>query len=324
VKIIRLADSSAEPPLVHDTAPQPEPGQGEVLIRVCAAAVMPTELFWYPTSHTKSGVKRSRAIPGHEFSGVVASASPKAGNLEPGLEVFGMNDWFADGAMAEYCVAPVSAVASKPPRLSHAEAASVPISALTAWQGLLDRAKIRSGERVLVHGGAGAVGAYAVQLARLHGARVTATASAGDAAFVRELGAEQVIDYRASRFEQWVSDMDVVFDTVGGETLGRSWGVLKEHGRMITIASAEENAIDPRSKEAFFTVEPSRKQLTLIANLLETGELRPFVSAVVPLSRAPEVFAGAVPRQHRGKVVVSLADANQVEGIMTQSKWESA
>lgn len=312
MKIVRLADSSAEPALVHDIAPQPEPGQDEVLIRVFAAAVTPAELAWYPTSHTKSGARRSRAVPGHEFSGVVASTSSKAGGPEPGLEVFGMNDWFTEGAMAEYCIAPVSAVASKPLRLSHAEAASVPISALAAWQGLLDRAKIKAGERVLVHGAAGAVGAYAVQLARLHGARVTATVSAGDTAFVKELGAEQVIDYRASRFEQCVSDMDVVFDTVGGETLRRSWSILKQQGRMITIASTEANATDPRSKEAFFIVEPSQRQLTLIANMLETGELRPFVAAVVPLSQAPEAFARAVPRQHRGKVVVSLADTSQI------------
>jgi NADPH:quinone reductase-like Zn-dependent oxidoreductase len=218
-----------------------------------------------------------------------------------------MNDWFSDGAMAEYCVAPVSAVAPKPLRLSHAEAASVPISALTAWQGLLDRARVQAGDRVLVHGGAGAVGAYAVQLARLHGARVIATASAGDAAFVREMGAEQVIDYRASRFEQCVSDIDVVFDTVGGETLRRSWSVLKPQGRMITIASTEENAADPQSKEAFFIVEPSRKQLSLIANLLDTAELCAVVDSVVPLSRAPEAYADAVPRQHRGKLVVSFA-----------------
>jgi NADPH:quinone reductase-like Zn-dependent oxidoreductase len=308
VKVVRLADSAGEPALVQDVAPQPEPDQDEVLIRVCAAAVMPTELHWYPTSHTKSGAKRLGAVPGHEFSGVVAATGQREGSLDLGLEVFGMNDWFSDGAMAEYCVAPVSAVAPKPLRLSHAEAASVPISALTAWQGLLDRARIQSGERVLVHGGAGSVGAYAIQLARLHGARVIATASAADATFVRELGAEEVIDYRASRFEPYAGGVDVVFDTVGGETLKRSWNVLKPEGRMITIASAEENAADPRSKEAFFIVEASRKQLTLIANLLETGTLRSFVDTVVPLSRAPEAYAGILPRQHRGKAVVSFAD----------------
>jgi NADPH:quinone reductase-like Zn-dependent oxidoreductase len=280
------------------------------LIRVCAAAITPTELRWYPTSHTKSGGTRLGAIPSHEFSGVVAAIGDGVDGLEVGSEVFGMNDWFANGALAEYCVAPVSSVARKPFKLTHVEAASVPISALTAWQGLRDRAKIQSGERVLVHGGAGAVGAYAVQLARLHGAHVIATASSVDAAFVKSLGAEQVIDYRTCRFEQCVSGIDVVFDTVGGETLKRSWSVLKTHGRMITIAAVEENSTDARSKEAFLIVEPSGKQLTVIAELLETGELRPFVDAVVPLARAPEAYAGKVPRRHPGKVVVSVAGQN--------------
>jgi NADPH:quinone reductase-like Zn-dependent oxidoreductase len=310
MQVVRLDDSATGPLLVQDNAPQPQPGRDELLIRVYAAGVTPTELLWYPTSHTKSGQKRSGAVPGHEFSGVISAKGANGGSPEVGLEVFGMNDWFSDGAMAEYCVASVSAVARKPPRLSHAEAASVPIGALTAWQGLLDRAKIQSGELVLVHGGAGAVGAYAVQLARLHGARVIATASGADASFVRELGAELVIDYRTSRFEQYATEMDVVFDTVGGETLQRSWSVLKPHGRMVTIAAAEEYTTDARTKEAYFIVEPNQKQLAVVADLLQIGQLRPFVDAVVPLSRASEAFAGSVVRKHPGKVVVSVADSN--------------
>lgn len=310
MKVVRVDSWAPGRALVPCTAPKPHPGQDELLIRVCAAALTPTELLWYPTWHTKSGGTRLGAVPSHEFSGVVAAIGDGVDGVEVGLEVFGMNDWFANGAMAEYCVAPVSSVARKPITLSHAEAASVPISALTAWQGLFDRAKIQSGERVLVHGGAGAVGAYAVQLARLHGAHVIATASSSDAAFVKSLGAERIIDYRASRFERCVSGIDVVFDTVGGETLERSWSVLNTHGRMVTIAAVEENSAGARSKEAFFIVEPSGKQLTAIAELLETGELRPFVDTVVPLARAPEAYAGKVPRQHPGKVVVSVADKN--------------
>jgi len=310
VKVVRLNGaapglSHEAPALVLDTGARPEPGEGELLIRVCAAGVTPTELLWYPTSHTKSGGTRSGAVPGHEFSGSIAAAGQNSGSLEMGFDVFGMNDWFSDGAMAEYCVAPVSAVVRKPPGLSHAEAASVPIGALTAWQGLLERAKMRYGERVLVHGGAGAVGAYAVQLARLHGARVIATASAADTGFVKMLGAEQVIDYRASRFEQLVSGLDIVFDTVGGDTLQRSWSVLGPRGRMITIAAGEENSTDVRTKEAFFIVEPNQKQLAAIAGLLQSRQLRPFVGAVIPLSRAPEAYAGKARGRQRGKVVVS-------------------
>ena len=193
--------------------------------------------------------------------------------------------------------------------LSHADAASVPISALTAWQGLLDRARLKSGDRVLVHGGAGAVGIFAVQLARLHGAHVTATASEANAEFVRSLGAEQVIDYRSGRFEEHAGHMDVVFDTVGGETLQRSWTVLKPDGRMVTIVSSEENPADPRTKAAFFIVEPNQKQLCLVAELLETGRLRTVVDTIVPLASAADAYSGKLPH-HRGKIVVAVANAN--------------
>src|SRR5262249_43402400 len=156
-----------------------------------------TERGWHPTSHTKSGEPRIGAVPSHEFSGEA---------------VFGMNDWYADGALAEFCVTRPEWIAPKPRTLSHIEAATVPISALTAWQGVFDPAKIRAGERLLVHGGAGSVGAFVVQLARRAGARVTATASARNIEFVKSLGAERAIDYRT---EQAAGEFDVVFDTVG-------------------------------------------------------------------------------------------------------------
>jgi NADPH:quinone reductase-like Zn-dependent oxidoreductase len=159
---MRVVQSVEGPVLKDGSAVQPAPGVGELLIRVCAAGVTTTELPWYPTSHNKDGSARVGAVPGHEFSGVVPGAGDEAGRVEIGQDVFGMNDWFADGALAEFCIAPLSSVAAKPRNLSHAEAASVPIGALTAWQGLFDHAKLQSGERVLVHGGAGAVGVFAI------------------------------------------------------------------------------------------------------------------------------------------------------------------
>ena len=303
---MHLADSDGPAELVEEHVPQPKPGRGELLIRVYAAGVTPTELLWYPTSHTKTGEKRSRAVPGHEFSGVIAALGQDVTGLDTGQEVYGMNDWFSDGAMAEYCVTQPSFVAPKPRRLTHVEAASVPIGALTAWQGLFERARLQAGERVLVHGAAGAVGIYALQLACYRGAHVTATASARNSEFVSQLGAEQVIDYRAVRFEESVRDMDVVFDTVGGETLRRSWGVLTPRGRMITIAAAEEAPTDDRVKQAFFIVEPNREQLARIGNLLDEGHLQPVVDAVLPLSHASTAYTGQVgQRQGRGKMVVS-------------------
>jgi NADPH:quinone reductase-like Zn-dependent oxidoreductase len=228
--------------------------------------------------------------------------------FEIGQEVYGMNDWFSDGALAEYCITQPNSVAPKPRRLTHVEAASVPIGALTAWQGLFDRGRLQRGEHVLVHGGAGAVGIFAIQLARFRGAHVTTTTSARNLEFVSALGAEQVIDYGAVRFEEMVSGIDIVFDTVGGETLERSWSVLKPGGRMITIAANAEGTTNDRVKQAFFIVEPNRDQLTQVGNLLEAGDIHPVVDAVLPLAQASAAFMGEVKRRRgRGKIVVSVA-----------------
>src|SRR6266850_334268 len=178
--------------------------------------------------------------------------------------------------------------------------------ALTTWQGLVDRAGLAAGQRVLIHGAAGGVGTFAVQLARWRGARVTATASAANLDFVRSLGADEVIDYRAERFEDVVRHVDVVFDTVGGETLERSWSVLKPGGRLVTVAASGERTTDERIRAAYFIVEPSRTQLVEIARLIDGGALRPVVGAVFPLAEARQAY------QHkpvRGKVVLRVVDA---------------
>jgi NADPH:quinone reductase-like Zn-dependent oxidoreductase len=290
--------------LAETSAPQPAPGDGELLIRVFAAGVTPTELLWYPTTHTKTGEARMGAIPGHEFSGVIAAVGSGVEGFAAGEEVFGLNDWFADGATAEYCLTKATFVAAKPARLSHVEAASVPIGVLTAWQGLFDRASLQPGERLLVHGGAGSVGLFAVQLGNYRGAHVIATASARDSEFVTRLGAQQVIDYRKGRFEESVGKVDVVLDTVGGEILERSWAVLKPGGRMVTVAAEEEKA--ERAKSAFFIVEPNASQLGAIAELLQSGQIRTGVAAVVPFSLAADAYGGRVQKSGRGKIVVDV------------------
>jgi NADPH:quinone reductase-like Zn-dependent oxidoreductase len=302
MKAMRLMSGAT---LVEKSIPQPVPGKGEVLVRVYASGVTPTELGWYPTTHTKAGEVRSGAVPGHEFSGVVAAMGEGVSGFEVGQVIYGMNDWFDDGATAEFCVSLASSIAEKPKRLTHEEAASVPIGALTAWQGLFDRGKLKAGERVLVHGGSGAVGIFAVQLARARGAHVVATASAHNLEFVLGLGADEVIDYRRERFEDRVGRVDVVFDTVGGETLERSLGVLNEGGRMITIVSEVENTDDPRLKKAFFIVEPNQAQLVQVAKELDTGRLRTVVGATVPLEDAEQAYTGDLRHKTEpGKVVI--------------------
>jgi NADPH:quinone reductase-like Zn-dependent oxidoreductase len=304
MKAIQL--NNAERALIAVELPQPEPREGELLIRVHAAGVTQTELGWYPTNYTKDGSPRKGAVPGHEFSGVVAALGKNASGFQEGQEVYGMNDWFADGATAEFCVTQARSIALKPATLNHEEAATVPIGASTAWQGLLDRAKIQPGERVLVHGGGGAVGIFAVQLAHLHGAHVIATVSPKQMKLVAELGADEVIDYHASRFEDRIQKVDVVFDGVGGETLDRSWNMLKPGGRMVTIASIDDTA-EQRVKDVFFIVEPNQQQLVEVARMLDAGTLRTFVNAVVPLEQASNAYSGTLSNKRGyGKVVITV------------------
>jgi NADPH:quinone reductase-like Zn-dependent oxidoreductase len=307
MKVMRFNDSMDHPAMIADEAPVPRPAANEVLVRVHAVGVTPTERLWYPTSHAANGERRTGAIFGHEFSGVVEAAGSQVEESRICQEVFGMNDWFADGATADYCTAISASVTAKPLRLSHAESASVPIGALTAWQGLFDRAKLKSGERVLVHGGSGAVGLFAIQLAKRAGARIATTASARNFGLLSRLGVEELTDYRTERFEDRVRPVDVVFDAVGGETLKRSWDLLKPAGRMVTIAADSERNADHRTEEAFFIVEPNQEQLAEIARLLDAAEIEPFVDCVVPFSEASEAYFGRIEgRRGYGKVVLSL------------------
>jgi NADPH:quinone reductase-like Zn-dependent oxidoreductase len=276
-----------------------------VLVRVHAAAVTPTELTWAPTGTTLDGKPRPfPVIPGHEFSGVVASVGPDTSGLAPGDAIYGLNDWFGDGAQAEYCLARATEVVLKPRSIEHALAATVPISALTAWQGLIDRAKVQPGERVLVHGAAGGVGLFALQLAHRAGAHVIATASAHNLDFVRGLGASEMIDRNAQRFEDVAGRVDVVFDTVGGETLERSWSLLEPAGgRMVTVAASAEQTRDARVRDAFFIVESRHDQLAQISSLIDAGQLRAVVGARFPLSAAREAYEH---KPQRGKTVVAV------------------
>ncbi len=309
MKAMQVNHASPGPALVAAELPRPEPSEGELVVRVRGAGVTQTELSWYPTTHQKDGTPRTGAVPGHEFSGVVATLGKNAIGFTVGDEIYGMSDWFVDGATAEYCVTLPQSIAPKPATLNHEEAASVPIGALTAWQGLFDRAHLQPGERVLVQGGAGAVGIFAVQLAHLHGAHVIATASAANLQLLTALGADEVIDYKTSRFEDCAQQVDVVFDTVGGDTLDRSWNVLKSGGRLVTIASDLPGAAEQRVKDAFFIVEPNQKQLLEIARLLDAGTLKTFVNAVVPFTEASDAYSGNVrDKRGYGKVVIAVQE----------------
>ena len=307
MKAMEVNRADQGPVLIAIELPQPEPGEGELLIRVRAVGVTHSELNWYPTTHAKDGTPRKGAVPGHEFSGVIAALGKNTKGFEVGQDVYGMSDWFVDGAIAEFCVTQPQSIAPKPMTLTYEAAATVPIGALTAWQGLFERAKMQPGERALVQGGAGAVGLFAVQLAHQRGAHVIATASQKNLQLVAELGADVVIDYKASRFEDRSGKVDVVFDTVGGETLNRSWSMLNAGGRLVTIVSGLPENAEQRVKDAFFIVEPSQKQLLEVAKLLDAGTLKTYVNAIVPFEEASDAYSGTVRgKLGYGKVVIVI------------------
>lgn len=281
--------------LRYEPVPRPVPGPGEVLVAVNATAVTADELSWsdeWPL------------IPAHDLSGVVAELGPQTTGLALGDEVFALIGFDRPGAAAEYVAVPADQLAAKPGSVGHLAAATVPLGALTAWQALVDHAKVKEGQHVLVHGGAGGVGNYAVQLAAHLGARVTATASRSDADFVADLGAHTTIDYQ-SRFEDQVTGVDTVIDTVGGETLARSWQVLRPGGILVGVADAPP-AGDADRRGVYFVVAPSRDQLTELARLIDTGALRPMPGPVFPLAETATAVTTQRDQHIRGKVVIRV------------------
>src|SRR5262245_32098431 len=306
MKAIRLHQVDGPKSLLYEETPKPVPKGKQVLVRVYATAITPTEFEWYPTFHTPEGGERAfPIILGHEFSGVVEAIGSEGRGVQVGERIYGLSDWFIDGAQAEYCLTVPANIAPKPVTLEHTQAAAVPISALTAWQALMVRAQLSAGQWVLIHGAAGGVGSFAVQLARRQGAHVIATASAANTDFVKALGADEVIDYQNTPFETVVADVDVVFDTVGGATRNRSWGVLRKGGRLVTIAADAEGAKEQRVHDAFFIVEPNRGQLMDISRLIDVGVLLPVIGAVFSMVNVRQAYE---QKPVRGKNVLRVAE----------------
>src|SRR3954451_3796087 len=239
MKAVRIHGRGGPDHLVYEDAPQPHPGPGEVLVRAYAAGIIATELNWDVTYQTTAGSPRALPIPGRDLSGVVEAVGPGAPTLVKGSEVYALLGYGRDGAQADYTIALPNELVPKPSTLDHVQAAAVPLSALTAWQALFDQGRLAAGQTVLIHGGAGGVGVFAVQLAHWAGAQVIATTSARNRDFLRELGvgANEIIDYSTTRFEEVVHNVDVVFDTVGGDALQRSWQVIKPGGVLVSIVS---------------------------------------------------------------------------------------
>ncbi|MDX2114272.1 MAG: NADP-dependent oxidoreductase [Planctomycetota bacterium] len=291
-----------------EEVPTPRPAAGEILVRVRAAGVNPVD--W----KVRSGQIRQFAstlpyTPGYDICGVVESVGEGVTAFAPGDEVMAYMALTRGGGYAQYAVLPATEAAKKPASMEHAAAAGLPLAGLTAWQALVDTAKLDKGQTVLIHGAAGGVGHLAVQIARSRGARVIATASERNLEFVRSLGADVVVDYRAQKFEEVASDVDVVLDTVGGETGERSIGVLKPGGIIVSIVGMPDQA---RCKErgvrgTAILVRPDGRQLAALGALADEGALRCEVGATMPLAeaaRAHELSEGG--KTPRGKIVLTV------------------
>jgi NADPH:quinone reductase-like Zn-dependent oxidoreductase len=288
--------------------PPPTPGEGEVLVRVAAAGVGPWDA-WIRAG--KSVLPQPLPLTlGSDLSGTVEVVGPGVAGFGPGDEVYGVTNGRFTGAQADFALAEVGRIAPKPATLDHLQAASVPVISTTAWQMLFDHARLEAGQRVLIHGSAGSVGAFAVQLARQAGAHVIATASAGDLDRARELGAEQAIDFRATPFEAVATEVDVVIDLVGGETLERSFAVLKPGGVLVSAVAQpnQARAAERGVRALFMLVDVTSAALVGIGRLLEAGRLRPHVGEVLPLEQVVLAHQMLEGTPHKaGKIVLSVA-----------------
>ena len=309
MKAVRVHRFGPPEVIALEDVPKPEPSNGEVVVQVKAAGIGPWDAL---IRSGKSALPQPLPLVlGSDLSGVIDSIGPGVEQFKVGDEVFGVTNERFTGAYAEYALAKAAMIAPKPKSLNHTHAASVPVVAVTAWQMVFDFARLSSGQSVLIQGGAGNVGGYAVQFARLASALVIATTSAKDVSYVRSLGGVGVIDYRATRFEERVKETDAVIDTVGGDTLDRSYGVLKRGGIVVSSAAqpSNEKAEHHGVRAVFFLVQVTTERLRKIAELIDAEKLRTEVGEVLWLDEARkghEMLEGAPHR--RGKIVIKVAD----------------
>jgi NADPH:quinone reductase-like Zn-dependent oxidoreductase len=299
------------PPSVmrFERLPVPTAGENQVLVKVAAAGVGPWD-GWIRAG--KSALPQPLPLTlGSDLSGDIVAVGPGVSELRVGDQVYGVTNSQFVGGYAEYALACAAMIAKKPTSLTYVEAASVPVIAVTAWQALFDQAQLKAGQKVLIHGAAGNVGAYAVQLARQAGMQIIATVGADDIPVVRELGANIAIDFRTQHFEKEVRDVDAVIDLVGGEVQGRSFQVLRRGGKLISAVSPpDQNLAQSHGIEAaFFLVQVTSRALADLAGLIDGGKLKTHVGAMLPMADAREahLMLEHLRPQPKGKIVLANA-----------------
>ena len=307
MQAIRIHNYGGPEVLTLEDAPQPTPQSGEVLARVHAASVNPIDWKIREGKMKDFVPTQFPAILGSDFAGVIEAVGPDVTEFQVGQEVYGSAGH--GGSYAEYAAVPTGIIALKPTTLDFTQAASLPVAALTAWQGLFEHGRLEAGQSVLIHGAAGGVGMFAVQFARWKGATVYATAGKDDLDWVRELGADTVIDYQNAHFEDKAKDADLVFDLIGGETQTRSFEVIKPGGALIATAQppAPDAGKAKNIRAEMMNAKPTTAIYEQIAALIDSGKIKTFVGAAFPLSEIKQAHELSQRGHVRGKIVLNIA-----------------
>jgi len=309
MKAIRFHEYGGFEVLKYEDVPRPEPQPGEVLIQVRAASVNPFDLALREGWLASMIPLQLPAIAGVDVAGIVMATGEGVTDFSIGQDVYGFMSRYS-GAYAEYAAVANETIAPQPQTLDYVQAASVPLAATAAWQALFEVGGLKEGQKVLVHGGAGGVGTFAVQLAKLKGAHVLATTVGQNFEYVQRLGADEVIDYSITPFETVAHAVDVVLDLVGGETQQRSWGVLKAGGILVTLVEppSQEDAAKYGVRAAFMGAQPSSALLKELADLLDRGQIKPHVDKVFPLEQARQAQELKRNSHIQGKIILKIAD----------------
>ena len=296
--------------LKYEDVPQPEPKQDQLRIRVIAAGVNPVDGMIRSGMLDKEGRRTFPIILGGDISGVVEKVGSEITRFKPGDPVFAYVSLDNSGGYAQYALVTEREAAPKPRSLIYVEAAAVPIVALTAWQALIDTAKLKAGQTVLIHGGSGGVGSFAIQIAKAHGAKVIATASTANQELLKQLGADVVIDYTKQNFENIAKDVDVVLDSIGKDTLARSYGVMKKGGIIVSLVARPDPAELAKHgiRGEALSVDPNSDELSEIGKLIDEKKINVIVSQTFPLSEARKAQEQVATGHTRGKIVLKVAE----------------
>jgi NADPH:quinone reductase-like Zn-dependent oxidoreductase len=308
MKAVVAHDYGAPEVLKLEEVPRPEPKEDEALVQVIASSVNPADPLTLSGKYAREFGTHLPLIPGYDIAGVVEKTGAKITKLKVGDAVYGYPTF--GGGWADYVTVKEWEVAAKPKSLNFVESAAVPMGALTAWQALVDMAKLQPGQTVLIHGGSGGVGSFAIQIAKARGARVIATASTANQDLLKQLGADVTIDYTKTKFEEVAKDVDAVLDPVGKETLARSYDVVKKGGIVLSlVARPDPVEIKKRGiRGAGISVHPDAEDLAEIANLIDAGKIKPIVTQVLLLNEAIAAQQQAATHHTRGKVVLRIAE----------------